>query len=1100
MNNLALPPGSLIWLAECSVRISIVAVAVLVVAQILQRRSAVVAHRICVTAFIVLPLMAVTHVLPSWALPSDFTSEFDNVHQPAELANTTPPDASIEVPEATQPKLTANEVTQQTRTTGEAAAGIQPVAQNLPTTKHVIRQTDLSLFEHFPLASTLQTIWLLIAIFLCLRMMLAIARLLRLLKQCSPASIELQERVQRTALQLGIRNRFQVRLSQQGTMPFVSWLGGWSVVLPTTFKSWNDEEQAAVLTHELGHVARRDCIANLIVRAICCIAWPHVFLQLLRAMIGRLREPACDEWAVTFGSQDASTYGTALLGVVSRCQPVTSPLVTSVAGPGQLESRVLRLAAWRPQHSVPRLAFRRLTSAMVVCLTVAVATAQQQTTETVQPTPTVEQSAPKTDAPTISFRGSVVTADGSPVDDALVFVQPHYMSMRYGVRMHYGWSARVVGHPVLIGRSATQADGAFSFDKLPIPPHLSGVATAFERGESGAALFVWAGTRGFAYTDLQALNSAKPLELRLRHGVIATGMVVDENGQPIAGATVNLGSMSRTNERPEITALALHGEGQQIPLSVMTNDAGIFEFGGLPSYFYVRLSISAPGFTTRTRFGIRTETGNVGIRSPDNVQETFQIQKLYRIPLRRERLLKVRVVDDKGVQVKTGQIAVLQNRSRLQSSHLMNNGTISFDLNKCRNDDDFEIVYSCDPQVPRPGMSVTTHIADWEQSSKKPIELRLPKPRWATGQVLDAATNKAIPRQFIYYTVEGTYAVWSSCVSGDDGTFQLAVLGGKGRLRSRVSLYDSPTFQPEPLPIDIPDDGEGQPITMHLSHGRVIYGRVTDIDGLAASNVVVSCGPESLRTDETGHFKFKKVSPFSEFILTAWSDQGGISQLIAAADANDWPRGYDTPLDLELHPGVTLEGRVIRDGQSVPNVGLDIHVSIPGDTQPFQFAHTVRTNSDGVYQIRGLLPGQGFRLKARGDEIWHWKYDKPYWPAIDVGETRTTVTLPAAWIGNTNQPLAGTVIDDSETPLADVTVQACWSDGARLTHQDCEGSPTTQTDAEGRFSLKGLPNAPLLLRAIADPVIDGGEAQTREVLPTRNASEITITIDHSDGN
>jgi|GEM_PF-5628296 len=1096
MNNSALSPESLIWFIDCSLRITLLALGVAFIAQILQRRSALLAHRISVTTLVAAPVISMAWALPTWPLPTGLSPVPNHADSLAEFetsASSAPPT------ERTAEEHSPLETTLNSQTATRFAAETPTDSTATLKTDGVIQPASEPFPTRVTAVSALGVVWLFIAIFLSVRTAMAIVRLHRLLNECTRADSDLQEQVETAASEMGIRQRFQVRLSQRNAMPFVAWLGGWSVVLPASFGSWSDAERTAVLTHELGHVARRDCIADLLARTICCVAWPHLFLHFLRRMIERLREPACDEWAVTFGCQDAATYGTALLNVVSRCQPVASPLVSSMAGPGELESRVRRLAAWQPQRSVPNRVFRQLASVVVVLLTFAIATAQQQQPESGAPrsASTDKQSVSQSDGATISVNGSVATTDGSPVADALVFLQPHYIS--------YRWQHRLTnGPPTLIGRSTTDPDGTFRFDKVAIPSHLSGVATAFQQGYCGATLFIWAQSRGYAHAELQALNSSEPLKLRLRRGVLATGMVVDEDGQPIAEAKVGLGYVSPIGDRPEIAALALGGDGNQIPLSVMTNEAGIFEFGGLPSYCHANLSISVPGFTERTRFGFQTETGKTGIRHPGDEQDPFQIQKLYRIPLRRERLLSVRVLDDQGTLVKSGRVTFRLDHFSLQSSKVADDGTATLDLNKCREGiNDLEVVYSCDPHTPRPGATLTTQISDWEQTPERLIEVRLPKPRWATGMLLDAATNEPVSGRLISYSATGFFGSRSSCFSGDDGSFRIPVVSGKGILRSGTRFNNSTTFQPEPLAVDIPDAGEGQPlqpITMHVSHGRTIHGRVTNANGLPAGDVVVWCGDKFFRTDNTGLYTFSSVSPFEDVMVTAWSDHGGATHVVAAADTSDWPRDYDTPVDLQLNPGVTLEGRILRDGPPVADTRLDLYLSTPDTIRQFHTAHTVRTNETGEYTIRGLRRGQRYRLKTPGQEIWHWKFDAPYRGMIDADETRSTITLPDAWIGENSQTLAGIVKDNSGTPLANVTVQTCWLDGARLTHQDCDRTPTTQTDSSGRFSIRGLPNAPLVLRAITDPVTEGADAPTSEVTPARNAFDVEISLDYSDVN
>ena len=87
-----------------------------------------------------------------------------------------------------------------------------------------------------------------------------------------------------------------------------------SVLLPTAWKSWPEQDLRAVLAHELAHVKRRDPLVAFLASINRCAFWFHPLAWWLQRKLAVAAELACDDAAVrTFG--EPRRYAAVLLNV-----------------------------------------------------------------------------------------------------------------------------------------------------------------------------------------------------------------------------------------------------------------------------------------------------------------------------------------------------------------------------------------------------------------------------------------------------------------------------------------------------------------------------------------------------------------------------------------------------------------------------------------------------------------------------------------------------------------------------------------------------------------------------------------------------------------
>jgi beta-lactamase regulating signal transducer with metallopeptidase domain len=140
--------------------------------------------------------------------------------------------------------------------------------------------------------------------------------------------------------QLGVRRPVELRTSTQVTVPMVL---GWRrplVLLPAASANALSAEQLdAILAHELGHVRRRDDIANLVQAAAELLVFYHPAARWLSRVVHTEREYSCDDIAVAATGR-AGMYARALAAI----EDVRSGYGLAVAaGSGTLLDRIQRI-------------------------------------------------------------------------------------------------------------------------------------------------------------------------------------------------------------------------------------------------------------------------------------------------------------------------------------------------------------------------------------------------------------------------------------------------------------------------------------------------------------------------------------------------------------------------------------------------------------------------------------------------------------------------------------------------------------------------------------------------------------------------------------
>ena len=466
-------------------------------------------------------------------------------------------------------------------------------------------------------ASLLAVSWLLGLLILGVRFVFLNLAVNRLLCECnSNEDPGWQELLRGCRSQMQIHDEIRLVFHRRELPPMVF---GWLrpvILLPESANLWPSDKKRLVVMHELAHVRRRDLATQMIAGLACSFCWFNPVAWWASSEMKRLREIACDDLVVARTSQ-ASQYAETLLSVAKSFRgPLVSGGIAMSRGShvGHRIGCILDTARRRSpfsRRSVLLLAFLTFgLSALVgaLGLTTRAQDAKPAATE-------VSDDKKEVEAPTRSITLRVLDEVGEPLSDADIHVSIwEYDNKRDFPNRDFKTNER----------------GSV---EVPIPRRLM-IMRIWPSKSSYVSQFL-----NFAdgkHEEGKAIPDT--ITFRLQRGHKISGKVVDENGNPIAGAKVDVNveisePIWDSNPSPMI-------DGDDV---AVTNEQGMWEV------------ISAPGPLANTDY-----TFGLGVSHPDYLGDSPEIttQQLRAgtasLTLKKGIVLSGLVTDSKGTSVTKG--------------------------------------------------------------------------------------------------------------------------------------------------------------------------------------------------------------------------------------------------------------------------------------------------------------------------------------------------------------------------------------------------------------------------------------------------------------
>ena len=231
-----------------------------------------------------------------------------------------------------------------------------------------------SMSQVISLSSALGIAWLFIAVLLLARLAVANARVSAWRRSSEPMQdyrwLSLLAQLTR---QYGIKRPVVLLESAETDVP-VTWGIVYPVILIPSGEMWDDEQRAAVLTHELAHVKRFDALTQQLAQIALALLWFHPLVWIAVRRMRLEREHACDDFVLTSGTR-ASRYADDLLSLARRLSRPTAPAAAALAMArrSELEGRLLAILDPAVKRTAVRGARVALLLAGIIALTAPLA-------------------------------------------------------------------------------------------------------------------------------------------------------------------------------------------------------------------------------------------------------------------------------------------------------------------------------------------------------------------------------------------------------------------------------------------------------------------------------------------------------------------------------------------------------------------------------------------------------------------------------------------------------------------------------------------------------------------------------------------------------
>lgn len=418
----------------------------------------------------------------------------------------------------------------------------------------------------------------------------------RMLRRAAPAPVELE----RLLGQLDPATKSQLRLSSLVGTGVALGLRRPTILLPQTYAdSYDHHALRSVLAHELAHLKHGDLWLLAILRILMVPLWAHPLYWLARRRVRLDQEMMADAAAAELAGR--STYAEQLVGWARELNS-SPPTLAGAVGLWETKSQLRRRIAvlLDEKLTILRNCSRRWKlSAVAFCATAAVGLSLL----TVQPASLAEEN---TDAKTESQAAFDEALAAEPAEPEQVDQGGIPSSIRVRVQGASGqalpgarvfWNIGAEGPPEGTGNLVTDTNGEVT---LPLPPSLR-------------LLRLWAGAEGHASEFVQLYfksqneqeNYTKPLPevftFDLEAGTTMGGQVVNEAGEPIAGATVD----ARVNTNEEMNGVPRPSLWWNVDGTAETDEDGRWSLNRVPGGSEVKFSLKLkhPNYVDDSNWG-----------------------------------------------------------------------------------------------------------------------------------------------------------------------------------------------------------------------------------------------------------------------------------------------------------------------------------------------------------------------------------------------------------------------------------------------------------------------------------------------------------------
>jgi len=771
----------------------------------------------------------------------------------------------------------------------------------------------------------------------------------------------------------------------------IGWLRPVVVVPTSVLTGLAPDVVECVLAHELAHVRRHDYFVNLLQCAIEVLLFYHPVVWWLSRSIRQEREQVCDELAVSV-TGDRFAYSRALLSVADLAIQPTSLAVA--ADGGELKQRVQKLVGV-PDRSVRNSVGPAVTSLALMLGGIAYLLAPS--IEADETTSSEERAAlhqpPRVEAfgegkfRLLPISGQVVDAKGQPVAGTQVY-------LREAARGRT--SKKMPAKSNDLALTTTDSGGRFRFTDVPA-----------EEDDLRVDLLVLAEGYALGWKHLPGGVPQENIRIVLKPESRLSGQVVDESGNPVSEATVQLqyvmsirhitqadleeGRWPRSDD-----ARYAHLRGFRAPPSAKTDSQGRFTLKGLPPGHGVVLQVVHSRHVLTDAFAATVE--EIDPENAASAKRNVQTGEL-RVSLKQGRLLNVHVVyEDTGAPAVGATYPDILN-SIVRPASFEVDQTGHFEIGHLDRREVSLFVY---PPVGSDYLAFTKKVTFPENVYEKRHVVKLSRGAVITGNVIDEQTDEGIEGVTLWALSStsppggGHYSNYPF-KSQADGSFRVVTLPGSvtlavhGRVPGyRVSQASGSVRQLASIKQTVTASLEAavEGIVFKLERAPFVRGTVYDQEGEPAAGVSITgqiplksighgtaylplhgtaCLPLKDVTDGKGQFVLNNVHrawepdipprPVEIVFRDRRRNLGKLVLLDPPAKSDKLER----TLDVHLQPLGVVTGRFINadTGQPVPGVRVALYKQDAGPEARIwhSVSPEIRVGRDGRFKLVGAFEG-----------------------------------------------------------------------------------------------------------------------------------------------
>ncbi|MEO6548554.1 MAG: M56 family metallopeptidase [Ferruginibacter sp.] len=185
-------------------------------------------------------------------------------------------------------------------------------------------------------------------------------------KGLTKAPVALRIFTQQTALHLGIKQKVQLWISTQVSVPSIAGYIKPVILIPVAMLNQLSVNQVeAIILHELAHIKRNDYFVNIIQTLVDLMLFFNPFARLLSQVAKAERENCCDDWVMNFRYNHYDYANALIILEENRTSNATNFVLAATDNKKKLLKRIKRLFAIQPQTE-----FNKLQKLLFSCLVI----------------------------------------------------------------------------------------------------------------------------------------------------------------------------------------------------------------------------------------------------------------------------------------------------------------------------------------------------------------------------------------------------------------------------------------------------------------------------------------------------------------------------------------------------------------------------------------------------------------------------------------------------------------------------------------------------------------------------------------------------------